>query len=286
MKKLHDCRLTIIGLGLMGGSLAGALRGKCRAITGVARRQETINMALARELIDVGTSDLSNGVSGADVVVLATPARVILRQLEELAPLLEPDCLLMDLGSTKLEITTHMGRLPEHIQPLGAHPMCGKEISGIEAADPDLFQHNPFVLTPLSRTSAAALQLGFALAEASGALPLIVDPVQHDRLVALISHLPYLLTCSLVATARSEAASDPMVWELASSGFRDTSRLAASDVTMMLDILTTNRGPALDALRKYQAQLDSLAKLIESGDEDCLRDTLSILSACRRSLFQ
>ena len=286
MNELRDCRLAIIGLGLMGGSLAGALQGKCLAITGVARRQETIDMALARQLVDVGTSDLPSGVAGVDVVVVATPARVILRQLEELAPLLKPGCLLMDMGSTKLEITTRMSRLPERVQPLGAHPMCGKEVSGIEAADPNLFRGNPFVLTPLPRTSDAALRLGYALADAIGAVPLVLNPVQHDRLVALVSHLPYLIACSLVATAQSEAASDPIVWKLVSSGFRDTSRLAASDVTMMLDILMTNRGPALAALRKYQAQLDSLAELIETGDESNLRDTLSSLSACRRNLFQ
>jgi prephenate dehydrogenase len=286
VNELRDSRLTIIGLGLMGGSLAGALRGKCLSISGVARRQETIDIALERELIDTGTSDLPTGVAEADVVVVATPARVILRQLDELAPLLKPGCVLMDMGSTKQEITAHMSQLPEHIQPLGGHPMCGREVSGIEAADPSLFQGNPFVLTPLTRTSDAALKLGYSLAETIGALPLVLNPAQHDKLVALISHLPYLLACSLVATAQSAAASDPTVWELASSGFRDTSRLAASDVTMMLDLLMTNRGPALDALREYQVQLASLTELIEARDENRLRDTLSSLGACRRSLFQ
>jgi len=286
VRNLRDCQIAIIGLGLMGGSLAGALRGKCRAVIGVARRQETIETALTHQLIDDGSVDIAAGVEGADLVIIATPARVILRQLAEIAPLLRPNCVLMDIGSTKLEITAQMSQLPDHIQPLGAHPMCGKEVSGIEAAAPSLFQGSPFVLTPLPRTSDAALALGRSLAEAVGGLPVILDPQRHDELVALISHLPYLLACGLVATAYSEAASDPQVWQLTSSGFRDTSRLAASDVTMMLDILMTNQEPILEALCRCQAQLNSLAELLEADDEDRLRCRLAELNACRRELFR
>jgi prephenate dehydrogenase len=269
VKRLGDTTVAIVGLGLMGGSLAGALRGRCGTVVGVARRVETVQAALERGLVDRGTGDLEAGVRRADVVVLATPVRVILRLLAEIGPLLADGCVLMDVGSTKAHIVAEMARLPGHVQPLGGHPMCGKEVSGIEAADDSLYRGHTFVLTPLPRTSEAALALGRALAEAVGARPLVLEAQRHDRLVATISHLPYLLACGLVGTAESLAAADPAVWEVAASGFRDTSRLAASDVTMMLDILLTNREAVLEALGICEARLQDLAHLLEATDSDC-----------------
>ncbi len=285
MRPLDSAQVTIVGLGLMGGSLAGALRGRCRTIVGVARRAETVEIALAQHLVDRGTTDLVSGVRQADVAILATPVRVIIRLLAEIGPLLPEGCLLMDLGSTKVQIVAEMAGLPHHIQPLGGHPMCGKETPGIAAADPSLYQGHIFILTPLSRTSEAALALGRALAEAAGARPLVLDPYRHDRLMATISHLPYLLACGLVGTAADAASADPTVWEIAASGFRDTSRLAASDVTMMLDILLTNREAILEALSTCRSQLGHLARLIESGDEGSLRTLLTAIRDRRGKMF-
>jgi prephenate dehydrogenase len=283
VKELADIHVAVVGLGLMGGSLAGALRDRCGTIVGVARRAETIETALARGLVDRGTTDLASGVHGADVVVLATPVRVILRLLAEIGPLLPERCLLMDLGSTKAHIVARMEELPAHVWPLGGHPMCGKEVSGIVAADPALYQGCAFVLTPLPRTSEAALARGRALVEAVGARPLMLDPQRHDRLVAIVSHLPYLLACALVGTAKSVASVDPAVWEVASSGFRDTSRLAASDVTMMLDILLTNREAVVRALGTCEAQLRDLARLVAASDEEGLLADLTTVRDCRRT---
>ena len=284
MKRLAEGRVAVVGLGLMGGSLAGALRGQCRAVIGVARRAETVEAALARGLVDRGTIDLADGVRRADVVILATPVRAILHTLDEIGPLLPEGCLLMDLGSTKAQVVARMAALPGHVQPLGGHPMCGKEVSGIAAADPTLYRGHTFVLTPLPRTSEAALARGRALVEAIGGRPLILPPERHDRLVAAISHLPYLLACALVGTAEATASIDPLVWDVAASGFRDTSRLAASDVTMMLDILLTNREPVLEALEDCARQLRDLARLVDSGDEGGLRDALAVVRKRRTEM--
>ena len=285
MKRLADAQVTIVGLGLMGGSLAGALRGQCQAVVGVARRAEMVETALARGLVDRGTTDLARGVRQADVVVLATPVRVIVRQLAEIGPLLPEGCLLMDLGSTKAQIVAEMARLPGHVQPLGGHPMCGKEVSGIEAADSALYQGCTFILTPLPRTSEAALALGRALAEAVGASPLVLEPERQDYLVATVSHLPYLLACALVATADTTTSADPAAWEIVAGGFRDTSRVAGSDVTMMMDILLTNREEVLKALDTYQTQLRHLTRLVEAGDEKEMRAVLSTMRAKRKEMF-
>jgi prephenate dehydrogenase len=283
--QLQDAQVTIVGLGLMGGSLAGALRGKAQKVVGVARRAETLDAALGQGLIDQGVTDLATGVGQADVVVLSTPVRVILRQLAAIGPLLPDGCLLMDLGSTKSQIVTQMALLPTHVQPLGGHPMCGKEISGIGAADPALYAGRTFILTPLPRTSEAALALGCELAAASGARPLVLEPERQDFLVATLSHLPYLLACALVGTADATTSADPAAWEIVAGGFRDTSRVAGSDVTMMLDILLTNREEVLKAVYTCQAQLHDLACLLEAGDEDRLRSALSTIRRTRMEMF-
>jgi prephenate dehydrogenase len=284
-RQLRDCQVTIIGLGLMGGSLAGALRGQCRSVVGVARRAEVIEVALAQDLIDWGTTDLVEGVRGADVVVLATPVRVILRQLAEIGSLLPEGCVLIDLGSTKAQIVAEMGHLPDHVQPLGGHPMCGKEVSGIEVAEPTLYQGQTFILTPLPRTSEAALALGRELARATGAHPVVIEAQRQDFLVGTVSHLPYMLACALVATADATTSADPAAWEIVAGGFRDTSRVAGSDVTMMLDILMTNQEEVLKAVATCQAQLASLADLVGNGDEDALRDALSAIRETRLEMF-
>jgi len=289
---LEKAQIAIVGLGLMGGSLAGALRGQCQVVTGVARRQAVIDAALSRGLVDWGTIDLADGVREADIVVLATPVRVILSQLAEIGPLLKPEgCLLMDLGSTKTDIVTGMARLPDHVQPLGGHPMCGKELSGIEEADVALYQGRTFILCPLPRTSGAALALGQDLARAAGAHPLVLEPERQDFLVATLSHLPYLLACALVGTADATTSADPAAWEIVAGGFRDTSRVAGSDVTMMLDILLTNAREVLRAVETYQAQLASLARLLDgaarlNGDDgEVLRTALSTIREKRKEMF-
>jgi prephenate dehydrogenase len=275
VKSLKDAQVAVVGLGLMGGSLTGALRRRCRTVVGVARRTETVETALARNLVDRGTTALADGVREADAVILATPVRVVLRLLAEIGPLLRDGCLLMDLGSTKSHIVARMAELPNHVQPLGGHPMCGKELSGIEAADSRLYRGATFVLTPLPRTSEAALALGRSLVEAIGARAVVLEPDRHDQLVAAVSHLPYLAACGLVGTVEWVASSDPMARKVAASGFRDTSRLAASDVTMMLDILLTNQHAVTETLKAYQAHLCNLAHLIQSGDEEGLRAVLT-----------
>ena len=285
MKSLVDTQVAIVGLGLMGGSLAGALRDKCRTVVGIARRQETIETALAHGLIDSGTTDLATGVRQVDVVVLATPVRVILRQLTEIGPLLPAGCLLMDLGSTKAQIVAEMARLPDHVQPLGGHPMCGKEVSGIEEADPGLYQGCTFILTPLPRTSEAALALGRTMTEAIGAHPLILEPERQDYLVGTISHLPYLLACSLVATADVTTSADSAVWKIVAGGFRDTSRVAGSDATVMTDILLTNRDEILKALHVYRTKLRELTLLLEEGDGGEVRAVLDNIREKRKEMF-
>jgi prephenate dehydrogenase len=284
VKPLQESHVAVVGLGLMGGSIAGALRPRCRSMTGVARRQETLDIALERELVDLGTLVLADGLNHADIVILATPVRTILRLLHEIGPLLPAGCLVTDLGSTKADIAAAMALLPATVHAIGGHPLCGRERAGIDAAEPTLYQGRTFVLTPLPRTAAPAVGLTRAMVSAVGARPLLLEPRRHDQLVAVTSHLPYLVACGLVESAAALAAIDPLLWEVTASGFRDTTRLAASDVTMMRDILMTNQEAVVEALASCARQLDRLASLIDAGDQDGLEAILRSVQTCRRVL--
>lgn len=272
----------------MGGSLAKALleRSLCREVVGVARRTETVHEAMAWGVVHRATINLAEGVAGADVIVLATPVRTILRQIRQLAAMRLDPCVLLDLGSTKNDIVAAMEELPSHVQPVGAHPMCGKEMAGLAAAEPTLYEGALWVLVPMPRTSPQSLALARELGVAVGGRPIVVDADRHDRLVAAVSHLPYSLAVALMLTVVEIGAEDELVWKLAASGFRDTSRLAASDVRMMVDILLTNRAAVSDVLRQAHAHLDHLADLLAAGDEDNLRALLVAAHDQRTLMFQ
>ena len=285
MNLLAKSRVAVVGLGLMGGSLAGALRARCHTVVGLARRDETVAAARHQGLIDDGTTNPQVALRKADIVVLATPVRTIIQQLTDLAPHLPAGCLVMDLGSTKREVLAAMAELPLAIQPLGAHPMCGLETSGLDAANPSLYQGCTFILCPLERTSREALALGEALARAVGATPLCLDGERHDVLVATLSHLSYLIACSLVQTATVTTSHDPAAWRIVAGGFRDTSRVAGSDVKMMLDILSTNRAAVLQSAAAFRSQLDRLVHLIASGGEQPLAAFLEECRSERRRMY-
>ena len=231
---LRQCRVGIIGLGLMGGSLALALRGQCRSISGYDVDPEAIAQAIEHGIID---------------------------WIDRAPQVFSGKFHLLDLGSTKTLIVERMRTLPDRISPLGGHPMCGKETSGLGVADGALYHGCLFVLTPLVRTPRSTLNIALELTATLQARALLLDPHQHDRAVAVISHLPYLLASTLIDVARD--AEDDVTWTLAASGFRDTSRLAASDVTMLLDILKSNRAEVLTALAGAQSSLQATIDLIE-----------------------
>lgn len=282
MIQLAQVRIAVLGLGLMGGSFAAAMQGKCASIIGFDNRSGVSQAALDRGWIQSAAASPAEAVRSANLIILAAPVRAILSLLSTIGPHLPPDSLVLDLGSTKKEVTDALSRLPALVQVLGGHPMCGKETSGLDAADPTLFQNTVFNLVPLPRTSSEAIQLGCEVVAALGAKPLILQPEQHDQMVASVSHLPYLAACALVAAVADQSQNETLTWKVASSGFRDTSRLAASNVKMMLDILMTNREAVLQAVDGYRFQVDKLATLLRSGDEAALEKHLSQIQNTRK----
>lgn len=279
-RSLQECQVGIIGLGLMGGSLALALRSHCASISGYDVDAGTLDQALKRGII---TRPIELRGDQVDLLILAAPVSAILDWLIEIPAVFSGPLHLLDLGSTKTQIVAAMQSLPDRISPLGGHPMCGKETSGLSVADASLYRHCRFALTPLARTHAATLDIARELLDAIEARALLLDPARHDVLAAAISHVPYLTSIALVEAARR--ADDEAVWTLAASGFRDSTRLAASDVTMLLDILMSNRAGVLENLSRVQASLQALSDSIQSGDRAALRAMLEAARERRSTLF-
>lgn len=292
MRQLNRSTIAIIGLGLMGGSLAAALSArrndlaKSFVIRGIARRVASIDMALQRSLIDEGTCDPIAGVQDADIVILGTPVRTSIELLKQLGPYFKPGCIVTDMGSTKTSITEAMSSLPTHVDPIGGHPMCGKEVAGLEAAEADLFQGKAYILTPLERTPAGVTDVMKEVIRIIGARCVILAPSRHDRLVAAISHLPYLLAACLVNTAEDLATEDQLVWDLASSGFRDTSRLAASETNMMRDIFMTNQENIRQMIDRFRDNLAQFEDYLARNDESGMTDFMSTSRRRRDGIFQ
>lgn len=269
----------------MGGSLALALKEAhaVERIIGIDREPATLEAALRRGAVDVAGSDLQMARE-AQLVVLATPVRTILRQLELLGEIAADGALILDLGSTKQQIVGVMDRLPERLLAVGGHPMCGKETSGLNAAEASLYRGKLFVLTPTARSPEAALAASGQLAQAAGAQVKVMDAERHDRIVAAMSHLPFVVASNLVGTVDEWAGADDEVWSLAASGFRDTTRLAASDEDMMLDILLTNSENVADLMRRYSRQFAALAEMIHDQEEEELRRFIQDPAEKRRAL--
>jgi prephenate dehydrogenase len=282
---LESLTIGIAGLGLMGGSLGLGLAGKCRRRIGLDSDPGSGRRALERKAVDELALTLPDLASKSDLVLLATPVRTVLAVLIELSEIRPEDGrvrIVMDIGSTKGDIVKAMENLGEHYDPLGGHPICGREVQGIRFADASLYRGSPFVLTPLARTTPRALALGRALAEALGAHPLELDASDHDILVASTSHMPYLAAVALAQTAcRLPSAS-----ALVGPGFRDTSRLAASNLEMMTDILLTNRVNVLQALEEYIHRLEELAHRVRGGDEARLKVLLAEGRRARQELIE
>jgi prephenate dehydrogenase len=277
-------RIAILGLGLMGGSLALALRGHVAGLSAVDPDPATRTLAIENGIVDRIAADPGEILDQADVIVLAAPVEAILEHIRFLGGWgghSRPDgIIVLDLGSTKQAIVEAMQSLPEGFDPLGGHPMCGKETSGLAHAEADLYRGATFAFTPLERTSPLARAFAEALAAAVGAVSLWIDPATHDRWVAATSHLPYLLAIALAGATPPEAV--PLV----GPGFRSTSRLAAASLPVMLDILRTNRQPVIEALQRFRSQLEVVENSLIEGNFTALSGLLAVAAGRHQALVQ
>ncbi len=261
---LENATVMIVGMGLMGGSLAMALNGKCASIIGVDHDEHILRKALDERVIDAGYLSMEEIKSPVDVIILALPIKAILSALRHLPGIYPGKAIVLDLGSTKHTILQTMSRLPERFDPIGGHPMCGKENAGYLHAERDLFQNTTFAFIPLPRSSKKAIRFASEMCSAIGASPFWTDAKQHDRWVAITSHLPFILANSLVSLTPFEAA------RVIGPGFRSTARLAPSSPEMMRDILLTNRENILNELQRFQACLSETTQLLIEENYDLI----------------
>jgi prephenate dehydrogenase len=277
--------LTVIGLGLLGGSVAKAARAQevASKIVAVGRRRRALQAALDEGAIDAGTTDVAEGVAAADWVVLATPVAVLETVLAELWPSLPVAATVTDVGSAKAGIVRAAERLGTTLPRafVGSHPMAGSEQSGYAASRADLFEGATVVVTPTERSAADAVKRVVAFWERLGARVITLDPEAHDEQAALVSHLPHLVAYALVdAVGRSDVAS----LGIAGRGFKDTTRIAASAPRVWREIFLTNR-PALEAaLTHFRSAIADLEALIAAGDAHGLDRRLAEIKAMRDGL--
>ncbi|RFP62673.1 MAG: prephenate/arogenate dehydrogenase [Limnothrix sp. CACIAM 69d] len=275
-------RIGVVGLGLIGGSLGLALRPLGHEILGVVRRPETAARAIELGIADRAGCELSL-LADADLVILCTPIGAIEPTVRQLIPHLSPSTVLTDVGSVKQAIV-------QEIEPLwpnfvGAHPMAGTADSGIEAALPDLFVGRPFAITPTDRTPTEAIARVTAIAQDLRSTLYRCTPEQHDRAVAWISHLPVAISASLIAACGAEP--DPetlaLAQSLASSGFRDTSRVGGGNPELGVMMAQFNRPELLRSLQRYRDQLDQIIGAIDQQDwaalQTCYEQTQQARSA-------
>ncbi len=276
--RLKDAKVAIVGLGLMGGSLALALKGACAALLGIDPDLAALSLALRQNIVDQAESDPANLLPQADLVILAAPVPVILALLQKLPEYTSNSCIVLDLGSTKQAIVEQMDRLPKRFDSLGGHPICGKEKLTLANAERTLYYGAPFILTPMARTTSRALSAAQQVIAAIGAKAITLDAAEHDRILAATSHLPFLLSSALALATPEECA--PLV----GPGFRSTSRLAGTPSSMMMGVMQTNRENILTAIHRLQSQLDTLEMQLSSSDFTSLEATLDLSRAAYHEL--
>lgn len=277
-------QLGLIGCGLMGGSFALALKraGLVKRVVGYSKSPSTTERARQMGVIDVEAPSALLAVSGADIVLLAVPVSATEASFKAIRHLITPNTLVMDVGSTKRDVIDAARRVLR--DDVGcfvpAHPITGKELSGVEHADGNLYTGKQVILTPIERTYTAQLSKAISLWTALGCNVVQMSPQAHDAAYAAVSHLPHLIAFSLINSI-SEQAQGAEYLSLAGPGFRDFSRIASSDSKMWRDVLIANREELLAQSKIFQQTLQSLEKLITAGDGDGLERQLEKASLTR-----
>jgi prephenate dehydrogenase len=279
--QLH--RLSIIGVGLLGGSIGMAIKAalsNCEII-GYGHRAETLERAVQVGAIDRGTSDLKSAVSDADLVILCTPVGLLGEMLKGISGFLRPGAIVTDVGSTKASVVAaSIEILPSNVDFVGSHPMAGSEKRGVEFARADLFRNALCIVTPTDATLSAAIEDVEAFWRMLGMRTCRMAPDDHDRALAEVSHLPHALAAALVTMQSPEAM------ELAGKGFLDTTRIAGGDGGLWRDIFLDNATNLKSAIAKVRAQLDAIEQLMEPGRAEELRSWLDAAAAKRQALLQ
>jgi prephenate dehydrogenase len=268
-------KLAIIGVGLIGGSLARALRdkGEVGEIVGIGRTEANLRRAVELGVIDRYTHDPVSGVAGADMVFLAIPVCSIAAIMGRIAPALAPGCVVTDGGSVKGEIAAACEPLmPPGTSFVGGHPIAGTENSGVDASFLTLYQGRRCIITPTPNTDPSALNKVVRMWEIAGSEVILMDVAKHDRVLAAISHLPHMVAYALVNAVGDYDRFDESILKYSAGGFKDFTRIASSDPVMWRDIAMMNRDSVLELMDFFTGYFAQLRRLVEKGDPRELED--------------
>lgn len=265
--------IGIIGLGLIGGSIAKALkRHDGYSIRAFNRSMPSLEAALADKIIDEGSAEDLSVLSDSDIIFVCTPVDLIPSYVERLIPIIKRDCIITDVGSTKNSIYTEMLKFGNKINYIGGHPMAGSEQTSYKAAKPFLLENAYYVLTPSPTVDPKYVTEFEKLIKLTGAVPIVIDPAEHDYTVAAISHVPHIIAAALVNTVKQLDGEKQLMHALAAGGFKDITRIASSSPEVWSSICFDNRDSILKVIDSFKAQLDDFAAAISSNDkslDDC-----------------
>jgi cyclohexadieny/prephenate dehydrogenase len=282
--------VALIGVGLVGSSLARVLRRDALAgeIVACARRQETLDAARRLDLADRVTSDPAEAAAGADLVVVSTPISAYADIARRMAGVLKPGAIVTDVGSVKeAAVRDLQPSLPAGVHLVPGHPVAGTEHSGPEAGFAEMFQDRWCILTPLPEGDPAAVETVTRLWQAAGMKVVTMDAEHHDKVLAITSHLPHLIAYTIVGTATDlEDTLKSEVIKFSAGGFRDFTRIAASDPVMWRDVFLNNREAVLEMLQRFTEDLTALQRAIRWGEGDKLEDLFTRTRAIRRSIIE
>ncbi|MDP2980448.1 MAG: prephenate dehydrogenase [Candidatus Omnitrophota bacterium] len=274
-------KITIIGLGLIGGSLALAIKEKklAKEITGVSRRKSTIDRAIKNKIVDFATLDLKSGVKDSDLVIISTPVLKIAEIAKSIAPFLRKGAILTDAGSTKRCVVKDIEKAKlKDIYFVGSHPVAGSEKSGIKYADKDLFKRACCILTKTKNTDPKAVAMLKKFWGGLGMRVVIMPPDTHDRLLSRISHLPHAVSVSLANSAGKDGL------KFAAGGFKDTTRIASGEPELWKDIFFTNRDNLIKDIKILKKELLKIETALKSNNSRAILKLLSRAKSIRDSL--
>ncbi|MCZ4347588.1 prephenate/arogenate dehydrogenase family protein [Devosia neptuniae] len=286
---VHFRKLALIGIGLIGSSIALAARrqGLVEVISIATRKQDTLDEARELGLGDIYTLDAAEAVRGADLVILCTPVGAYESVIKAIAPALEPGAIVSDVGSVKGHVIKALApHIPEGVSLIPGHPLAGTEHSGPAAGFAELFTGRWCVLTPTEDVDPAQTEKLAAFWRAMGSQVEAMDAAHHDMVLAITSHIPHLVAYNIVGTvADLEAATQSEVIKFSASGFRDFTRIAASDPVMWRDVFLTNRDAVLEMLGRFTEDLSVLQRAVRTGDGPALEAMFTRTRAIRRSII-
>jgi cyclohexadieny/prephenate dehydrogenase len=284
-------RLCLVGIGLIGSSIARVAKKRgdiAKTIVVTTRRAETLQRVRELGIADVVEADAARAVEGCDGVIFCIPVGAYADAMRHIAPHLAPGAVLTDVGSTKGSVVRDLAPLmPEGVHLIPAHPMAGTEHSGPDAGFPELFEGRYCIVTPLPVSDPAAVEKVKELWRRCGSMIETMDPITHDKVVAIVSHLPHLIAFTICGTADDLAEeTKEAVLKFAASGFRDFTRIAASDVDMWRDVFLNNREAVLEMLSRFSEDAHAFGRAIRRGEAGFIEDRIKRGRMIRRSLIE